>query len=212
MKDPYSPRKAARQSRAHDTVESILQASAQIVLSQGLSLLTTNRIAERAGVSVGSLYQYFPGRDAVLHSLIEREFNRGVDVFIAGIEAIDPTRVSLDDAIVRVIDLVFGYMVQHRPFYRQLLLAALSIKHMHFTLANDARVLSALRAKLLSYGDEVDREGLDLGTFALLYALKGVQIGVIFGDRSEDVAGLRALFVRMAKACLVAGGQARRAA
>ena len=66
------PRKTPTQSRSQKTVDYILEAAAHILEAQGFDGYTTNAIAERAGVSVGSLYQYFPGRDAVTVALIEQ--------------------------------------------------------------------------------------------------------------------------------------------
>ena len=67
------PRKTPTQSRSEDTVNVILEGAAHILEAHGLSGYNTNRIAERAGVSIGSLYQYFPSKDAVTSALIERE-------------------------------------------------------------------------------------------------------------------------------------------
>lgn len=66
------PRKSPSQSRSQKTVDYILEAAAHILEAQGFEGYTTNAIAERAGVSIGSLYQYFPGRDAVTVALIEQ--------------------------------------------------------------------------------------------------------------------------------------------
>ncbi|CAG9274163.1 TetR family transcriptional regulator [Paraburkholderia unamae] len=66
-------RKQPVQRRSAATVEAILEAAARILESAGLGGYTTNAIAARAGVSVGSLYQYFPNRDALTAALIERE-------------------------------------------------------------------------------------------------------------------------------------------
>ena len=71
--DALAPRKAPTQRRATATVEAILEAAARILETQGLEGYTTNAVAERAGVSIGSLYQYFPNRDALTAALIERE-------------------------------------------------------------------------------------------------------------------------------------------
>ncbi|PTS79224.1 TetR family transcriptional regulator [Sphingomonas sp. HMWF008] len=68
-----SPRKQPLQPRARATVEAILEAAAHILESRGLAGYNTNAVAERAGVSIGSLYQYFPGKDAVMAALIRRE-------------------------------------------------------------------------------------------------------------------------------------------
>jgi AcrR family transcriptional regulator len=70
------PRKRPRQRRATATVHAIVEAAARILSDQGEHALTTNRIARRAGVSVGSLYQYFPNKHAILRALVEREIER----------------------------------------------------------------------------------------------------------------------------------------
>lgn len=67
------PRKAPSQPRSTHTVEAILEGAAHILERHGLDGYTTNAIAARAGVSIGSLYQYFPTKDAVTVALIERE-------------------------------------------------------------------------------------------------------------------------------------------
>lgn len=67
-----SPRKRPAQARSIALVEAILDASAQVLETEGLEALTTNLVAIRAGVSIGSLYQYFPNRDAILANLMTR--------------------------------------------------------------------------------------------------------------------------------------------
>jgi AcrR family transcriptional regulator len=67
------PRKVAKQQRSRLTIDAILEATARIVGHAGLDGANTNRIAEIAGVSIGSLYQYFPCKEALLAAVIERE-------------------------------------------------------------------------------------------------------------------------------------------
>jgi AcrR family transcriptional regulator len=67
-----SPRKTPVQERSQATVDAILQAAADILSREGAARLTTNRIAERAGVNIASLYQYFPGKDAIVAELRRR--------------------------------------------------------------------------------------------------------------------------------------------
>ena len=68
-----TPRKQPSQPRAAATVAAVVEASARILEEGGLGAFNTNAVAARAGVSIGSLYQYFPGKDAILASLIRRE-------------------------------------------------------------------------------------------------------------------------------------------
>jgi len=70
---PKSLRKAPRQARAEATIAAIVEAAAQIVERDGDEAATTKAIAERAGVSIGTLYQYFADRDAVLAAVIRRD-------------------------------------------------------------------------------------------------------------------------------------------
>lgn len=72
-KSALKPRKIAVQTRATKTVEAIVEAAARILETLGFEGYTTNVVAERAGVSIGSLYQYFPNKDALTLALIARE-------------------------------------------------------------------------------------------------------------------------------------------
>lgn len=67
-----SARKTPRQARSKMMVETILDATARVLVEQGFSGTTTNRIADRAGISVGSLYQYFPSREALVAAVAQR--------------------------------------------------------------------------------------------------------------------------------------------
>jgi AcrR family transcriptional regulator len=66
------PRKLPSQERSRFTVDAILEAAADILVREGYARLTTNRIADRAGVNVASLYQYFPGKNAIVAELRRR--------------------------------------------------------------------------------------------------------------------------------------------
>jgi AcrR family transcriptional regulator len=67
-----NPRKSGSQQRSRLTVDALLEATARILIREGFDKASTNRIAEVAGVSVGSLYQYFPGKEALVAALIDR--------------------------------------------------------------------------------------------------------------------------------------------
>lgn len=69
---PVAPRRRPTQSRSQHTVDAIFEATLRIVAEDGDAALTTNRIAERAGVSIGTLYQYFPTREAIVDAIVKR--------------------------------------------------------------------------------------------------------------------------------------------
>jgi AcrR family transcriptional regulator len=72
MRTPEKLRRTPRQTRAQQTVDFILEAAAYILSEEGLEGFTTNRVAERAGVNIASLYQYFPNKSAILEELQAR--------------------------------------------------------------------------------------------------------------------------------------------
>jgi AcrR family transcriptional regulator len=74
-KRPATPRKLPQQERSRVTVEAILQATAHILTEEGYHKANTNRIAERAGISIGSLYQYFPNKESLMAALMEQHSN-----------------------------------------------------------------------------------------------------------------------------------------
>ncbi|MBU6955588.1 TetR family transcriptional regulator [Hahella sp. HN01] len=78
---PISQRKKPKQARANDLISAILEASVQVLTAEGAQRFTTARVAERAGVSVGSLYQYFPNKAAILFRLQSDEWERTTQLF-----------------------------------------------------------------------------------------------------------------------------------
>lgn len=67
-----NPRKDASQQRSRTTVDALVEATARILIREGFDKASTNRIAEEAGVSIGSLYQYYPGKEALVAAVIDR--------------------------------------------------------------------------------------------------------------------------------------------
>src|SRR5437763_1348519 len=76
-----APRKLPQQTRSQNMVETILEATARLLVRDGYEATNTNRIAETAGISVGSLYQYFPNKEALITALINRHVDAMWEVF-----------------------------------------------------------------------------------------------------------------------------------
>lgn len=77
---PVSLRKQPKQARSTELVEAILEAAVQVLAREGAQRFTTARVAERAGVSIGSLYQYFPNKAAILFRLQSDEWRQTSDL------------------------------------------------------------------------------------------------------------------------------------
>ena len=78
----FEPRKTPVQARSTVTVEAIFEATIQVLLEVGPDRLTTTRVAERAGVSVGTLYQYFPNKQSLLFSVMEQHLSHVGDAMV----------------------------------------------------------------------------------------------------------------------------------
>jgi AcrR family transcriptional regulator len=70
-KPATNPRKSASQERSRLTVEALLEATARVLMKDGYDRASTNKIAAVAGVSIGSLYQYFPSKEALVAAVID---------------------------------------------------------------------------------------------------------------------------------------------
>lgn len=120
-RDQLSPRRKPSQERSRDRVERILDATASLLGEMSVDKITTAAIAEKAGVPIGSVYQYFPNKLAVLAQLARRVME-SVDLRTATLIAEDFGVLPWDQAIDRAIDATMqGYSEQ--PGYVQLLLS-----------------------------------------------------------------------------------------
>ncbi|MEX3011532.1 TetR/AcrR family transcriptional regulator [Hoeflea sp. TYP-13] len=112
------PRKKPRQARSTVTVDAVLEAAARILQEGGLDALNTNEIARRAGVSVGSLYQYFPTKEAVLAEIIRRKRLR---LFNGLTAALEETRGRpLEITIFRLVEVTISHQADKPGFARAL--------------------------------------------------------------------------------------------
>jgi AcrR family transcriptional regulator len=80
------PRKMPQQARSAATIEAIYTATIQVLLADGVARLTTTRVAERAGVSVGTMYQYYPHKQALLFAVVERQLETITAAMMAAVD------------------------------------------------------------------------------------------------------------------------------
>lgn len=165
-------RRRAKQARAQQTIAVVLEAAAQVLQREGYAGATTNRIAERAGVSVGTIYQYFADKEQIFDTLIRREIE-GLLGLLQRV-AFDPDE-SIADGLRRLLQL----LVQARPdapvLYR-------SLEHVPNALFRrrvaEARgsVITWVREFLASHQREIRVPDLDVAAFVVVAAAEGVAI------------------------------------
>ncbi|AXK61665.1 MULTISPECIES: TetR/AcrR family transcriptional regulator [Burkholderia] len=88
------PRKHASQQRSRATVDALVEATARILVKEGFDKASTNRIADKAGVSIGSLYQYFPGKEALVAAVGERHRRELMDTVRAALAEVEALPVA----------------------------------------------------------------------------------------------------------------------
>jgi AcrR family transcriptional regulator len=89
------PVRVPRQARAQDTVDALLSATKTLLIRGGIEAANTNAIAKLAGVSIGSLYQYFPSREALIAELSRRHVESGLTLIYAEIDALLGTSIRV---------------------------------------------------------------------------------------------------------------------
>ena len=104
--DPLAPRKRPTQARAQATWDAILEATAQVLVRDGLDKASTNRVAKVAGVSIGSLYQYFPNKQALVAAVVDRYAEEEGRLLAQSMVELahEPVRVLVPAFVARMLD------------------------------------------------------------------------------------------------------------
>jgi AcrR family transcriptional regulator len=101
-----SPRKHASQERSRATVDALVEATARILVREGFDKASTNHIAETAGVSIGSLYQYYPCKEALVAAVIDRHNRQLMRIFRDALADVDaaPVETAVRRLVAAAID------------------------------------------------------------------------------------------------------------
>src|SRR4051812_25649343 len=110
-------RRKPTQARSQERVQRILEAAAQVVDEVGYDAATTNAIAKRAGASIGSLYQFFPNKAALMHALAIQYMDELRGLLQKALTDLNAEGLSWQDVVGRVID-AFAHFHQTRAGFR----------------------------------------------------------------------------------------------
>jgi AcrR family transcriptional regulator len=114
------PRTAPRQQRSRETYERVLDVAAEIFEKFGYAGTTTNKVAEAAGISIGTLYHYIPDKDALLYSLTERHLASGVDSVVSVFMRLRQEAPGLEESLRAVISLMVQMHLDERHLHHLL--------------------------------------------------------------------------------------------
>lgn len=188
---PTTPRKSASQQRSRATVEAMLDATARVLVQEGYDRASTNRIAAVAGVSVGSLYQYFPNKEALVSALVARHSREMLQLLRGALHNV--ATLDLESALRELIRaMIEAHRIDpalHRIFDEQIprmgqLAEIEAIEHEVFAL---------IRAWLEEHRDEIQVRDLDTATFICVTTVETLTHQIVL--RPESHASTEADFV-----------------
>jgi AcrR family transcriptional regulator len=186
-KKTSQPRKRPQQARAQTTVHAILEATVQVLEREGPDSATTTRIAEVAGVSVGTLYQYFSHRDAIFDALQEREFERAIvlmQTVLSDDNLVRSPRETVSACVQGMLALYEASPGMHRVLAMEGLRATKADRLQSF----DLRVISLVRHFLAATGAPVRRKNVDAAAFVAFQSVRATMLAMLL----ESPAGLNA--------------------
>jgi AcrR family transcriptional regulator len=179
------PRKLPRQSRSKATVKAILDTTAHILISEGYAALNTNRVAELAGVSIGSLYQYFPDKKSLLVSLRRRHLDEMNECMSQATSNI--TQLTAAEAIPLLITTVFdAHLVDpllHRAFHSEVPQPLLYDKDSNF----EASFIDMAKQLLMSWQGQIQNVDVGVASVVLVHLIESlVHAAIINNDLANN--------------------------
>jgi AcrR family transcriptional regulator len=171
-KPATKPRKHAIQERSRATVDALVEATARILVKEGFDKASTNRIAETAGVSVGSLYQYFPSKESLVVAVIERHHQELMQV-VSDVLA-DVATLPMEKAVRK---LVAAAVAAHRvdPKLHRVLAEQLPrTGRMENVETFNREGYSLFRGYLEAHAAEIRAIDLDLAAFVCVTAIESL--------------------------------------
>lgn len=165
-----NPRKKPQQRRSRATIETIFEATIQVLLANGFEKTTTIQIAERAGVSVGSLYQYFPNKRALLAAIVKRHVGGVVDATIAA--CISAHGRTIEEMCATMMAAFVDAKTRRPDVSRALYLPSAAIGDDGIVKAESSRCAQAVHDMLITASD---------ATFEQPLIVSGVLVAAIVG-------------------------------
>lgn len=187
--ETLKPRKTPIQARSAATVDGIFQATIQVLLAEGAQRLTTTRVAERAGVSVGTMYQYFPHKQALLYAVVHQHLTEFVEAFEAAcLKHRNESIAAMTEGIVNAfLDSKIRNLDATRAMYK--IAGELDTDELRF---GTAKGLQNACAALLDSATDATFDDLPDIAFTLLTAMNGTTRAVFeFGAQPRLVQMLR---------------------
>lgn len=167
-----NPRRRPRQARAQATVDAIVQATARVLVEDGYDRASTNRIAVAAGVSIGSLYQYFPSKEALVSALVDEHVSRMLTTVGHALGSSAPT--DLPTTARRMVEaLIAAYRINPR-LHHVLCQEVPKIGELKRIYDFEDKLAEQIRTHLHSLRHQIQHTDIDRAVFLLIHAIPSV--------------------------------------
>jgi AcrR family transcriptional regulator len=178
-------RRRPRQARAQATVEAILDATAQVLVNEGYDRASTNRIALAAGVSIGSLYQYFSSKEALVSALVNDHVAKMMEAFQQEAEGAEALRLP---EAVRCVIRAMGAAYRVNPaLYHVLCQEVPKIGKLRRVYDFERQVARLNRQYLNSHKHELRKEDLSRACFVVLNSVAAVVRAAVAQEPEHDL-------------------------
>ena len=186
-----TPRKKPRQQRSQDTVACILDATARVLCTTGYDRASTNRVALAAGVSVGSLYQYFPSKEALVAALVDRHVEEMTS--LVKVKLAEVATGPLDVAVHTIIQAMFDAHAVDPVLHKVLIEQVPRIGKLERVVDVEREVEVLVATFLAARKTELRRSKLEAAAFVLCRAVEAVTHAAVLAElkdpRRGEVAG-----------------------
>lgn len=186
---PAAPpvRRAPVQNRSRETVRAVIQAAAEVLLAEGYERTTTNRIAERAGISIGSLYHYFPNKESVIAAMTDHAISATTGYFVLhGAPLL--SGASLEKTVHGLVETAVAAIEHNRVYARAILTGVPMIEQAAVARQIEARILVAVSQLGWREIDAGQTESRLRARLFLLLSMAAVAVIRIALNRPADVS------------------------
>jgi AcrR family transcriptional regulator len=184
---PTMPRRAPTQQRSRERVERILEVASALIAATGSDAMRMSEVAENAGISIGSLYQYFPDKGAILRTLAERYNAQGrecIEAELADVRDMAGLRVAFG----RLIDIYYGLFLAE-PVIRDIWFGTQADKGLRDVELESGRLNGALLSAVLKrLRPDADEGELDRSAFLIMSLGESTMRLAISVEREEGDA------------------------
>jgi len=180
------PRKDASQERSRATVDALVEATARILVKEGFDKASTNRIAEVAGVSVGSLYQYFPSKEALVAAVIERHQHEIMD--IARSELAEVRSLPVEKAMRKLVAVAVKAHRVDPALHRMVAEQIPRVGKLEKLAAFNRENFVLFRTYLEAHRDEVCVDDLELASFICVTTVEALTHNAVLSEKLTDKA------------------------